>query len=71
MSSGESRLAIQSNSIRELQVGSVASPTPHGSRIDEDRFIVAALRLLALSGLRLGEVLSLEWRDVDLERGRV
>jgi integrase len=37
----------------------------------EDRFIVGALRLLALSGLRLGEVLSLEWRDVDLDRGRL
>jgi integrase len=37
----------------------------------EDFYILAAVRLLAYSGLRLGEVLGLEWRDVDLERGRL
>lgn len=37
----------------------------------EDLYILAAVKLLAYSGLRLGEVLGLEWRDVDLERGRL
>lgn len=37
----------------------------------EDYYVVAALRLLAVSGLRLGEVLNLKWQDVDLERGRI
>lgn len=27
------------------------------------------IRLLALTGMRLGEVLGLRWQDVDLERG--
>ena len=37
----------------------------------EDFYILAAVRLLAYSGLRLGEILGLEWRDVELKRGRL
>jgi integrase len=32
-------------------------------------FAVSAIRLLALSGMRLGEVLSLRWEQIDFERG--
>jgi len=32
-------------------------------------FIIAAIRLLIFTGARLGEILTLEWRHVDLERG--
>ena len=41
-------------------------------REHEPRFgphAIAAIRLLALTGMRLGEVLSLRWIDVDFERG--
>ena len=31
----------------------------------------AAIRLTAVTGLRIGEVLGIEWRDVDLETGRL
>lgn len=34
-----------------------------------DPFVVAAVRLLILTGARLREILKLEWRHVDLERG--
>lgn len=37
----------------------------------EDPFVLIAVRLLACSGFRLGEVLSLQWSDVDMERARV
>lgn len=37
----------------------------------EDPFVIAAIRLLACSGFRLGEILSLHWCDVDMERARV
>jgi integrase len=37
----------------------------------EDRFVIAAFRLLAVSGLRRGEIVSLRWRDVDLKRRRL
>lgn len=32
-------------------------------------FVVAAIRLLILTGCRVGEILNLRWREVDLERG--
>ncbi len=35
----------------------------------ENFYIVAALRLLMLTGARVGEIRSLQWRFVDLERG--
>ena len=33
------------------------------------QYIFAAIRLLILTGARLGEILSLQWQHVDLERG--
>lgn len=33
--------------------------------------VAAAIRLLILTGCRLGEILALEWRHVDLERGLI
>ncbi len=33
--------------------------------------VIAAIRLLLLTGMRLGEVLGLEWRFVDLQRGLI
>ena len=35
----------------------------------ESLFAIAAVRLLLLTGARLGEILNLEWRFVDLQRG--
>ncbi|MEO1283060.1 MAG: site-specific integrase [Pseudomonadota bacterium] len=35
----------------------------------ESPFVIAAVRLLLLTGARLNEILTLEWRYVDLERG--
>jgi integrase len=48
-----------------------AKHVPHSANIPipADRFAVAALRLLALTGARVSEVLTLEWVHVDLEAG--
>jgi len=37
----------------------------------ETAFVIGAIRMLLLTGARLGEVLSLEWRYVDLQRGHI
>jgi integrase len=42
---------------------------PENRRSIFDPFAVAAIRLLILTGMRPREVLNLEWRHVDLERG--
>lgn len=45
------------------------APKPENRREVFDVYAVAAIRLLALTGLRLREVLGLRWSDVDFERG--
>lgn len=46
----------------------------HGAKPGERKvfyspFAVAAIRLLILTGCRLGEILNLRWKEVDVERG--
>lgn len=41
------------------------------ARNEETVFVVGALRMLLLTGARLGEILPLEWRYVDLQRGHL
>ncbi len=36
-----------------------------------DPYIAAAIRLLIFTGCRLGEILTLEWASVDLDKGRL
>lgn len=38
---------------------------------NESPYVVAAIRLLLLTGARLNEILTLQWRFVDLERGLI
>ena len=44
---------------------------PENRRTLFDANAVAAIRLLALTGARLREILTLRWEEVDLERGHV
>lgn len=37
----------------------------------ESPYVIAAIRLLLLTGARLGEILTLEWRYIDLQRGLI
>ncbi|WPP06485.1 site-specific integrase [Methylocella tundrae] len=45
------------------------APKPENRRRVIDPFAIAAIRLLILTGARLREILDLEWRHVDFERG--
>lgn len=45
------------------------APKGENRRTTVDRHAVAAIRLLMLTGCRRGEILQLEWRHVDVERG--
>lgn len=45
------------------------APKPENRKAVHDPHAIAAIRLLALTGLRLREVLHLEWSAVDLDRG--
>jgi integrase len=45
------------------------APKPENRRAVHDPHAIAAIRILALTGLRLREVLHLEWIAVDLDRG--
>jgi integrase len=42
---------------------------PENRMVIYSPFAVAAIRLLILTGCRVGEILNLRWREVDLERG--
>jgi len=45
------------------------APKPENRRVKIDPHATAAIRLLMLTGARLREILNLEWRQVDFERG--
>jgi len=46
-----------------------ASKLPENQLLTIDPWAAGALRLLILTGCRVGEILNLTWRDVDTERG--
>src|SRR6185437_2694594 len=56
---------------KEPRSPSTAKHRPHtaDTPIPANRYVVAAIRLLALTGCRESEILTLKWEDVDLERG--
>jgi integrase len=45
------------------------APKPENRRTIIDPHVAAAIRLLILTGARLGEILTLKWDHVDFERG--
>jgi integrase len=49
--------------------GAKHAPKPENRRRAIDPFAIAAIRLLILTGARLREILDLQWRHVDFERG--
>ncbi|MCA3635061.1 MAG: site-specific integrase [Methylobacterium sp.] len=55
--------------IDEMKPVSKHAAKPENRREKFDAHAVAAIRLLALTGLRLREVLHLRWTEVDIERG--
>lgn len=64
----KSRQRFLSNEELE-RLGSVLSDLE--ARGEESPFVISAIRLLLLTGARLGEVLPLEWKYVDLQRSLI
>jgi integrase len=54
--------------LSEVEIGRLAVALDDYLKEGGNLFAVAAIKLLLLSGARRNEILSLEWRDVDLER---
>lgn len=55
--------------VDEAAPGAKHLPAPELRRVKFDAHAVAAIRLLLLTGARVREILDLEWRHVDWERG--
>lgn len=55
--------------VDEAAPGAKHLPAPELRRVKFDPHAVAAIRLLLLTGARVREILDLEWRHVDWERG--
>lgn len=54
---------------RPVSASKHAAKQPENQLLTIDPWAAGALRLLVLTGCRLGEILNLTWRDVDMERG--
>ncbi|WP_024879576.1 site-specific integrase [Methylosinus sp. LW3] len=55
--------------IDETKAKAKNAPKPENRREKLDPFAAGAIRLLLLTGCRLGEILNLQWSHVDFERG--
>lgn len=62
-------LAETSGVPRPVSSSKHAAKQPENQSLTIDPWAAGALRLLVLTGCRLGEILNLTWRDVDMERG--
>jgi len=55
--------------LSEAEIARLGAVLTEAAQLGEHASVVAALRLLIFTGCRLGEILTLQWDDVDTERG--
>jgi integrase len=59
----------RSRFLSEAELARLGAVLAEAERLAEHPSVIAALRLLIFTGCRLGEILTLQWDDVDTERG--